>query len=166
MANNRGEVSRSNLSERWHRYVAQRRRSVVLLDVIGPAVLVEVAGPSAPVLIIGAIVLLLGIPLIEALVYLALKWGNFKRSYKDAFLVNLITTLVGVALGVVMPNLFRDNPLSSPSAFLAAAFVLSVLIEGAILVRLKRQPAGRTWLVAVASNVVSYALLLIFVNLP
>ena len=166
MTNNRGEVIRSNLSERWHSYVAQRRRSVVLLDVIGPAVLVEVAGPSAPVLIIGAIVLLLGIPLIEALVYLALKWGNFKRSYKDAFLVNLITTLVGVALGVVMPNLFRDNPLSSPSAFLVAAFALSVLIEGAILVRLKRQPAGRTWLVAVASNVVSYALLLIFVNLP
>ncbi len=166
MANNRGEVIRANLSERWHRYVAQRRRSVVLLDVIGPAALVEVAGPSVPVLIIGAIVLLLGIPLIEAGVYLALKWGNFKRSYKDAFLVNFVTTLVGFLLAALLPNLIRDNPLSSPSAFLVAAFILSVLIEGAILVRLKRQAAGRTWLVAVASNVVSYALLLIFVNLP
>lgn len=166
MANNRGEVIRTSLSEQWHRYVAQRRRSVVLLDVIGPAVVAEVAGPSVLALVISTIVLLLGIPLIEAGVYMALNWGNFKRSYKDAFLVNLITTLVGVVLGVVMPNLFRDNPLSSPSAFLVAAFVLSVLIEGAILVRLKRQAAGRTWLVAVASNVVSYALLLIFVNLP
>ena len=166
MANNRGEVIRTSLSEQWHSYVAQRRRSVVLLDVIGPAVLTEVAGPSTIVLVIGAFVLFLGLPLIEALVYLAFKWGNFKRSYTDAFVVNLITTLLGFALGVVAPNLVRDNPLGAPSVFLVAAFALSVLFEGAILVRLKRQPAGRTWLVAIASNVVRYALLLIFVNLP
>lgn len=166
MSIKRHEVIRANLSTRWQTYVAQRRRSVVLFDVIGPAALAEVAGPSVLVLVIGLFVLFLGIPLIEAGVYLALKWGDFKRSYKDAFLVNFITTLVGFLLAALLPNLIRDNPLSSPSAFLVAAFALSVIVEGAVLLRLKRQSAGRTWLVAIVSNVVSYALLLIFVNLP
>jgi hypothetical protein len=156
---------RAGLSDRWQTYVAHRRRTVVLLDVVGPAVLAEVAGPSLLVVVIGLFVLFLGIPLIEAVVYLALKWGDFKRSYKDAFLVNLITTIVGFILIAVQPSLSRGNALNTPSGFLMVAFGLSVLIEGAVLLRLKRHPARQTWLVAVASNVVSYALLLVFVNL-
>ena len=71
---------------------------VLLLDVIGPAVLAEVAGRSLLVVVIGLFVLFLGIPLIEVVVYLALKWGDFKRSYKpEVFLVLL--ALVGVGFG-------------------------------------------------------------------
>jgi hypothetical protein len=165
MSIKRHELIRASLIDRWQTYVAHRRRSVVLLDVIGPAVLAEVAGPSLLVVVIGLFVLFLGIPLIEAVVYLALKWGDFKRSYKDAFLVNLITTIVGFILIAVQPSLSRGNALNTPSGFLMVAFVLSVLIEGAVLLRLKRHPARQTWLVAIASNVVSYALLLVFVNL-
>lgn len=165
MSIKRHEVIRAGLIDRWQTYVAHQRRSVVLLDVIGPAVLVDLAGPSLPIVIIGLIVLFLGIPLIEAVVYMAFKWGNFKRSYKDAFLVNLITTIVGFILIAVQPSLSRGNALNTPSGFLMVAFGLSVLIEGAVLLRLKRHPARQTWLVAIASNVVSYALLLIFVNL-
>ena len=161
MSIKRHEVVRAGLIDRWQTYIAHRRRSVVLLDVIGPAVLVDLAGPSLPVIVIGLLVLFLGIPLIEAVVYMAFKWGNFKRSYKDAFLVNLITTLVGFGLLVVQPNLQRGNVLSQPQGFLVVAFGLSVLIEGAVLLRLKRHPARRTWLVAIASNVVSYAGLLL-----
>ena len=157
MSIKRHELIRAAFVNRWQAYVTHRRRSVVLLDVIGPAVLIDLAGPSLPVVVIGLLVLFLGIPLIEAVVYMAFKWGNFKRSYKDAFLVNLITTLVGFGLLVVQPNLQRGNVLSQPSGFLGVAFVLSVLIEGAVLLRLKRHPARRTWLVAIVSNVVSYA---------
>jgi hypothetical protein len=157
MSIKRHEVIQAGLIDRWQTYVAHRRRSVVLLDVIGPAVLVDVAGPSLPVIVIGLLVLFLGIPLIEAGVYMAFKWGNFKRSYKDAFLVNLITTLVGFGLLVVQPNLQRGNVLSQPAGFLVVAFGLSVLIEGAVLLRLKRHPARLTWLVAIVSNIVSYA---------
>ena len=161
MSIKRHEVIRAAVVNRWQTYVAHRRRSVVLLDVIGPAVLVDVAGPSLPVIIIGLIVLFLGIPLIEAGVYMAFKWGNFKRSYTDAFLVNLITTIVGFGLLVVQPNLQRGNLLSQPQGFLVVAFGVSVLIEGAVLLRLKRHPARRTWLVTIVSNVVSYAGLLL-----
>jgi hypothetical protein len=161
MSIKRHELIRAGLINRWQTYVAHRRHSVVLLDVIGPAVLVDLAGPSLPVIVIGLLVLFLGIPLIEAAVYMAFKWGNFKRSYTDAFLVNLITTIVGFGLLVVQPNLQRGNVLSQPGGFLVVAFVLSVLIEGAVLLRLKRHPARRTWLVAIVSNVVSYAGLLL-----
>ena len=44
MSIKRHEVIRAGLIERWQTYVAHRRRSIVLLDVIGPAVLVDLAG--------------------------------------------------------------------------------------------------------------------------
>jgi hypothetical protein len=130
-----------------------------VLDVAGPATLGDIAGPYAPwpVVLISLIVLFLGIPLIEALVYMALKWGNFKRSFKDAFLVNLITTLVGFGLLAVQPYLPNRNVLSRPDSFLVVAFILSILIEGAVLLRLRRHSTGHTGLVAIAANVVSYA---------
>ena len=161
MAIKTGGVLRTALTSRWKAYVARRGRAVVLFDVIGPAAVPEIVGSaiSWPAAIIGALILFVGIPLVETVVYLVFKWGNFKRSFKDAFLVNLITTLVGFGLVALQPSLPYDNVLSRPGSFLVVAFVLSVAIEGAVLMRLKRQSASRTWLMALFSNVVSYAAL-------
>jgi len=133
--------------------------SPIVLDVIGPAAVPEIVGANIPLpaLLISAIVLFLGIPLIEAVVYMVFKWGNFKRSFRDAFLVNLVTTVIGYLLVAIQPSLQSGNVLSQPSSFLVVAFVLSVVIEGALLVRLKRQTVGRTWLLALVSNLASYA---------
>ena len=150
MPNNRSEMIRANIIERWQTFVAPRPRSVVLLDVAGPLLLLPVAG-------IGLLILLLGIPLIESMVYMALKWGNFRRSFIDAFMANLLSTLVGFITLLVSPYIGLGSLFTVLSGFLAVACVLSILIEGASLLRLKRHAAGRTWLVAIAANLVSYA---------
>ena len=62
MSIKRHEVIRASLIDRWQTYVAHQRRSVVLLDVIGPVVLAEVAGPSLLVVVMGLFVLFLCIP--------------------------------------------------------------------------------------------------------
>lgn len=144
------EQIRVGLIDRWQAHVAQRSRSVVLLDVGGPLLLLPIAG-------IGLLILLLGIPLIESIVYIALKWGNFRRSFIDAFMANLLSTLVGFIVLLVSPYIGLGNLFNVLSGFLAVACVLSILIEGASLLRLKRHAAGKTWLVAIVSNLVSYA---------
>ena len=44
MPNNRSEMIRARIIERWQTFVAPRSRSVVLLDVAGPLLLLPVAG--------------------------------------------------------------------------------------------------------------------------
>lgn len=150
MSDNRSEMIRANIIERWQTCVAPRPRSVVLLDVAGPLLLLPVAG-------IGLFILLLGIPLVESMVYIALKWGNFRRSFIDAFMANLLSTLVGFITLLVSPYIGLGSLFTVLSGFLVVACVLSILIEGASLLRLKRHAASRTWLVAIVSNLVSYA---------
>ena len=91
------------------------------------------------------------------MVYMAFKWGNFRRSFIDAFMANLLSTLVGFITLLVSPYIGLGSLFTVLSGFLVVACVLSILIEGASLLRLKRHAASRTWLVAIAANLVSYA---------
>jgi hypothetical protein len=116
----------------------------------------DVAGPGL-VVVIGWGGFLLASPFIvlaEAVVLRLLKWGTFWKSLLDAFIVNLVSTLVG-ATAFAAGFLFAE-----PAAIwlsLLIALILSVAIEGGVLLLLKRHPGRQTWLAALIANLVSYA---------
>ena len=99
--------------------------------------------------------LLLIIVLIEALVLRGLKWGSFRLSLIDSFVINLTSATIGGLLFVLFAVAGSLN-LGMVSLFLIFGG-LTVLIEGAMLTVLKHHPLRQTWIAAVAVNVVSYA---------
>jgi hypothetical protein len=123
----------------------------ILYDVAGPGVLV-----AAAVFSVGAlIVLTLIISIIESIVMLLLKWDKFGRSLWASLLMNVTSTIFGgalIALGV----------LGGSYIWLVTAFLLSVLIEGGVLMLMKRGAARQNWTVSLIANIASY----IFILLP
>jgi len=103
------------------------------------------------------------------------------RSLRDAFLTNLISGLVGLGgLALVGPSFFTIGehltertggdyyaaPATAQVAFLSGTMLVfwafSVVIEGLVLmVLVRRHPVRRIWLVSVAANVGSYAVILL-----
>ncbi len=123
--------------------------------------LADVVGPWFA-LSLGAVIavgLLFIIVLIEALVLRGLKWGSFRLSLIDSFVINLTSATVGGLLFVLFAVVGALNLGVAPLFLIFGA--LTVLIEGAMLTVLKRHPLRQTWTAAVAVNVVSYALLLV-----
>ena len=114
-----------------------------------------------PGLVLGQLALTVGflvflfalIVLVESVVLQVLRWGSFKRSLRGAFWMNLASTLAGFLLLSLVPHL----------GYLAllVAWVLSVLIEWAVLARF--QPGSRryTLSLALSANLVSYLLLIL-----
>lgn len=120
-------------------------------DVGGPWVLIAAAAFSLGALII----LTLIISVVESLVMLLLKWDKFGRSLWASLLMNVTSTIFGgvlIALGL----------LGGSYIWLAAAFVLSVLVEGCVLMLIKRGAARQNWIVSLIANLVSY----LFIILP
>jgi hypothetical protein len=115
-----------------------------------------IAGPVVVLfgLVAGGLLVLL-IALVEAVVLWLLKWGGFWQALRDAFLMNVVSALAGLVL-----NFFAgDWDAISPLVPLLVAWLLSVLVEGAVLLLLRRHPPRLTWLAAVAANVASYAII-------
>jgi hypothetical protein len=124
--------------------------SSVPYDVAGPGVLLAVAALSVGALI----VLTLIISVVEATVMFFLKWDKFGRSLWASLLMNVTSTIFGgvlIALGL----------LGGSYIWLAVAFVLSVLIEGGILMLMKRGAARQNWIASLISNLVSYLFILL-----
>ncbi len=123
-------------------------------DVAGPGALVALAAFS-----IGAlIVLTLVISIVESIVMLVIKWGRFGRSLWASLLMNVTSTIFGGALTAVI----AVSSLGDTYIWLAAAFVLSVLIEGGVLMLMKRGAARQNWIASLIANLVSY----LFIILP
>jgi hypothetical protein len=101
------------------------------------------------------------IVLIEALVLHGLKWGSFRLSLVDSFIINLISAAIGVVLFIFAISTWSFNLGAAPFFLLFGA--VTVLIEGGILTLLKRHPLRTTWTAAIVINVVSYALLFVLV---
>jgi hypothetical protein len=101
------------------------------------------------------------IVLIEALVLRGLKWGSFRLSFVDSFVINLTSATIGGLLFVLFAAAGALNLGVVPLFLLFGA--LTVLIEGAMLTVLKRHPLRQTWTAAVAINVASYASLFVLV---
>jgi hypothetical protein len=134
-----------------------------------PVIADVAAGPI--VLIFGLIVgggLLLLLTLVEAVVLRLLRWGSFGRSVLDSLLMNMASALVGFVLSIFAGNLWQTcgyDPnrggrwcewLISPWVLLVLAWLLSELIEGGVLLLRGHHPPRRTWLAALACNIVSY----------
>ena len=118
-------------------------------DVAAPWVLIAMFS-------LGALtVLTLIISVLESLVMLLLKWDKFGRSLWASLLMNVTSTIFGGVL--IALGLFSDSYI-----WLAVAFVLSVLIEGGVLMLMKRGAARQNWIVSLIANLVSY----LFIILP
>lgn len=119
----------------------------------------DAAGPLVAVGLgcILLIILTLIISTLESIVMFLLKWGRFGRSLWAALLMNITSTIFGlVALA------FSDVLIGDSNNLLAIAFVLSVLIEGGVLMLMKRGAARQNWIMSLIANLASY----IFIILP
>ncbi len=117
-------------------------------DVAAPWLLIAVFS-------LGALtVLTLIISVLESLVMLLLKWDKFGRSLWASLLMNVTSTIFGGVL--IALGLFGGSYI-----WLAVAFVLSVLIEGGVLMLMKRGAACQNWIASLVANLVSYLLIIL-----
>lgn len=121
------------------------------------------------------LVLFIPILIIEALALWGLKWGTFGRSLLDALLANIASTIFGLLFFTLffstsfqcrrVPTDDGQHSIQScdwtisPVLWFIVTAALSILIEGGVLLLLKRHPPRKTWTAAVAANVASYVVL-------
>ena len=121
------------------------------------------------------LILFVPILIIEALALWGLKWGSFGRTLVDALLANVASAIFGLVFFTVffsvsfqcrrVPTADGQHSVQScdwtisPAVWFIAMAALSILIEGGVLLLLRRHPARRTWRSAVLENVASYVLL-------
>lgn len=120
-----------------------------LFDVAGPSTIATRQLTSGE-----GLLLLAAIVLLEAFVLRSMRWGNFRRALVASVLMNAVTTLLGFFLLGLLDVI---GPLFS----LLLGWVLSVGLEGGILLAFNRGRARANWLGALAANTASYILLAI-----
>ena len=91
--------------------------------------------------------------LIETVVLQIMRWGTFRRSIIAALAMNLASIIIGIILLVLVPQFGFYS--------LLIALILSTLVEGGVLAKLKRDALGYNFLVALAANLASYLVLLL-----
>lgn len=128
-----------------------------LADIGGPGLLIALFAVAG----IGVVILGLGGILLESVVLWRWLHLGYGRALRDALVMNVVSGVIGVPLiGVIT---------GSPAGImfgLGGGFVLSVLIEGFILLRRHRDdalPPARLWQAALLANALSYAILAILV---
>jgi hypothetical protein len=121
------------------------------------------------------LILFVPILIIETLALWGLRWGSLGRSLVDALIANIASTIFGLVFFTLFFNISfqcQRIPTSdglhsvqscdwtiSPVLWFAAMVVLSILIEGGVLLLRRRHPPRKTWIAAIAANIASYALL-------
>lgn len=94
--------------------------------------------------------------LVETLILWALRWGTFRKSFTAASLMNLLSSLVGIVVLVILSQLEVKVAFL---AYWAASWAGSVLLEGGFL-QLTSGRRKAAWVASVIANLGSYALLL------
>ena len=105
--------------------------------------------------LIAGLAALLPIVLVEAVVLRLLNWGSFRRSLRDSVIVNVVTTIVGIVLGILFFPWYNSPPI----VFGVLAWVFSIVVEAFLLGLLEHNDARRTWMASALMNTVSYVLL-------
>ncbi len=113
-------------------------------DVAGPG-LFAALGAGVAGIVVGSILIVL----VEALILRFMGWGPFGRALLSAFLMNLVSGVVGV---LYAPLVFQINGI----VWVIGAFILSVLIEAGVLAVHRKAPFRRAVLPVLVSNVVTY----------
>ena len=121
-----------------------------------PSVMYDVGGVLVG---IGANLIILTpiISIIEAVVMFLLKWDKFLRSFWVSLLMNVISTIFGIG-SVVVGFLFSDLSIWLQ---VILAFLLSVLLEGGVLVLMKQNATRLNWLTSLYTNIASYLLVIV-----
>jgi hypothetical protein len=137
----------------------------MLADVLSPIYF------SPPGLLVCSLLSLAGIVLIEGTVLRLLRWGSWKITFLHAFIINLITSLLGTGLLFLASNLLI---LTGPGlfdfafllAFVLGAFLLTVIVEAGVLKALRQSPSfSRILLNSLVANFFSYLFLLVMICL-
>lgn len=126
----------------WQTAAGWPTRALLFDAVIGPVAQETGTSPVA---------LFLPVFIVETLVLWLLRWGTLARSALGSLAMNLTSTLLGLLLNLSYPE------------GIPPAFIISVLVEGFVLMLFNRQRKRRTWLSALAANFASYALLVGYV---
>jgi hypothetical protein len=112
-----------------------------------------VAGPGFIYLVGGALVagvlLFVGVVFVEAVVLTLFKWSRFWRALLASFVMNLITTAVGlVVAGLVVTT--------GAPAWLLLTFVMSVVLEGVVVAVMDRAKVRQGLVACLVANIVTY----------
>lgn len=102
------------------------------------------------------IVFLIVATVIEALIMFQFRWDKLPGSFRDATVANLVSAVVTVLVWQLI------SAIQSPFLALAAACAIAVLVEGFVLMLLRRRPAPACYLVALSMNVTSYIFALLY----
>jgi hypothetical protein len=97
----------------------------------------------------GAVLAFFLIVLVEGLILRFMGWGPFGRALLSALLMNVASSIVGLFYA---PLLTRINGL----IWVLGAFILSVVVEGAVLAVTRKSPFQRAAWAAIVTNVVTY----------
>jgi hypothetical protein len=97
--------------------------------------------------------------LAEAVVMILMKYNlKFKKAFLDSFLANLATFTLGFVLIEFVSDFFNSTELFN----LFVLYIMSVLMEWAVLFFLNRaKPAKESFVVAVVMNLPTYAFLVL-----
>jgi hypothetical protein len=120
-----------------------------LFDVISPGLMLLSLGMG----VVALLLLTLLIALVEAVVFTLLKWNSFPRSLLAGVIVNLTSSLAGGVLLIFLQEI--------PLIWILIAFVLSVIIESVILIKIQPATGRRAWLISLIANLASYLLLIL-----
>jgi len=94
---------------------------------------------------------------IEALILFQTKWESLAGSLRDAAIINLASAVLLALFGQLLSQI--PNPL----LLVAAAWLISILAEGFVLMLLRRRPAAGCYLAALLINTASYIFVLLYV---
>ncbi|MBD2579682.1 hypothetical protein [Oscillatoria sp. FACHB-1406] len=130
---------------------------IILLADVLPAQTIPIIGG------VGFIVFELIVIVCETLVLWQLEWGTWQRSLLDASLTNMTSGIIGLPLSLInFAALYRILP---PAIFfplwLFLSWALSFLIEGSMLLLLRRKPLRETAFASAVANAASYCVLIL-----
>lgn len=123
--------------------------SFLLADVIDGPVFVLAGGMAA-------LVLLAAVVIIETPVLILMRWQPFLASLRDAVIVNVASAAVGL---VMVQTLFYFDPIT----MVVISWLLSIIVEGGVLMLLRQESAQRSFLASLAMNTASYVVLALLI---
>jgi hypothetical protein len=131
----------------------------MLADVLSPIYF------SPPGLLVCSLLSLAGIVLIEGTVLRLLRWGSWKITFLHAFIINLISSLLGTGL-LIFTSQRQFDFAFPPLTLLLGAFLVTVIVEAGVLKALRQSPSfSRILLNSFVANFFSYLLLFVMISL-
>ena len=132
--------------------------SSVSISDTNDSMLADIASPiyiSPPGLFVVSVISLAVIILIEATVLRLRRWGSWKIAFLHAFIINLVTSVIGTGLVLFATQAKLPWELSAPFLFVAA-FFFTIFVEAVELKVLRLSaPFPRAFLNSMAPNVFS-----------